>query len=81
MASFRSLSWTYSFDSLSQYENPKSKAAVLIPEIASSDGIVAAFLNTGVSALIGSDMSTNIAWDFCGLHEGLIFRLLRLSVS
>lgn len=71
----------YSFDSSSQYEKSKSKAAVLISEIASSDGMVAAFLNTGVSVLIGSDLSTTIGWDFCGLHEGLVFRLLRLGVS
>ncbi len=64
MASFCSLSWTYSFDSLSQYENSEFKAAVLIPEIASSDGMEPAFLNTGISALMGSDMSATIGWDF-----------------
>lgn len=70
----------YSFDSLSQYENPKIKATVLIPEIASSDEIFAAFLNPGVSVLMVSDMSTTICWDFSVLHKDLIFRLLRLGV-
>lgn len=53
----------------------------MIPEIVSSNGMVAPFLNTGVSVLIGSDLSTTIGLDFCGLHKGLDFQLLRLSVS